>query len=99
MQGATRGIGQSMALALARAGADIVLIQRSMENLTTRDEIRKLGRKAEIVVADLADGSAIKGAVKQITQDMGLYLDILVNCGGIQRRYALLSRSCWSTTR
>jgi len=89
--GATRGIGKNMALALAKAGADVLLIQRSEANTETRDEIRSLGRRSEIVVCDLADATAIKALTKKVTSPkseggMGETIDILINCGGIQRR-------------
>ncbi|KAI5242664.1 dihydrodipicolinate synthetase family protein [Aureobasidium subglaciale] len=84
--GATRGIGQSLAIALAEAGADIVLIQRDSSNVATKEQIEKLGRKAIIYEADLADNAQISGLIKRIVSD-GHDLSILVNCGGIQRRH------------
>jgi 2-deoxy-D-gluconate 3-dehydrogenase len=84
--GGTRGIGQSLAIALAEAGADIVLIQRDPENVATKAQIEKLGRKATIYEADLADHGQISGLIKRIVSD-GHDLSILVNCGGIQRRH------------
>ena len=85
--GATRGIGQALALALAEAGSDIVLIQRpGSKDTTTKTEIENLGRKASIFHADLASADEMKGLVKEIT-DSGHDIDILVNCGGIQRRH------------
>jgi len=89
--GATRGIGQSMALALARAGADMVLVQRNLSNQETFSKIKELGREAIIVECDLADKNQVGSLVKKVTSTteeggMGLTVDILVNCGGIQRR-------------
>lgn len=84
--GGTRGIGQSLAIALAEAGADIVLIQRDSENVATKELIEKLGRKATIYEADLSDQAQISGLIKRIVAD-GHDLSILVNCGGIQRRH------------
>jgi len=84
--GATRGIGQSLALALAEAGADIVLIQRDTSNTATKQKIETLGRKATIYTADLADRDQLRGIVKKVLDD-GHDIDTLVNCGGIQRRY------------
>jgi 2-deoxy-D-gluconate 3-dehydrogenase len=84
--GGTRGIGQSLAIALAEAGADIVLIQRDSGNIATKEQIEKLGRKATIYEADLADHGQISGLIKRIVSD-GHDLSILVNCGGIQRRH------------
>lgn len=88
--GATRGIGKNMAEALAKAGADVILIQRDDKNTATRDAIRALGRRSEIVVCDLADNAGIKAVKKKITgpkpDGLGETIDILINCGGIQRR-------------
>ena len=85
--GATRGIGQALALALGEAGSDVVLIQRpGSKDTTTKQEIEKLARRATIYYADLASADDIRGLVKRITDD-GHDIDILVNCGGIQRRH------------
>ncbi|PTU20706.1 hypothetical protein P175DRAFT_0501329 [Aspergillus ochraceoroseus IBT 24754] len=84
--GGTRGIGQAMAIALAEAGADIVLIQRDESNTSTRDQIIHLGRKAYIHAAELSDREAIKGIIPALTSQ-GVKPDILLNCAGIQRRH------------
>ncbi|RMY73703.1 hypothetical protein D0863_03698 [Hortaea werneckii] len=84
--GATRGIGQALAIALAETGADVVLIQRDFSNQATKQEIEKLGRKASIYQADLADREQLHDLVKRVLAD-GHDIDILVNCGGIQRRH------------
>ncbi|KAI5304769.1 hypothetical protein KEM56_005957, partial [Ascosphaera pollenicola] len=85
--GGTRGIGAGMALGLAEAGADIVLVQRSESNTATRDAIRALGRRADIYVAELSDRQAVKKIIPEITKDETRNFQILVNCAGIQRRY------------
>ncbi|KUL85599.1 hypothetical protein ZTR_08018 [Talaromyces verruculosus] len=84
--GGTRGIGQAMALALAEAGADVVLVQRDESNTATRDEITKLGRKALIHIAELSDREAVKKIIPTLVQQ-GVQPDILLNCAGIQRRH------------
>ncbi|KAL1953506.1 hypothetical protein VTO42DRAFT_2759 [Malbranchea cinnamomea] len=85
--GGTRGIGKAMALALAEAGADIILVQRDETNSATRDEIiNTTGRKASIKVAELSDREAVKGLISSIVND-GEKIDILLNCAGIQRRH------------
>ncbi|KAI0017569.1 2-deoxy-D-gluconate 3-dehydrogenase [Xylariomycetidae sp. FL0641] len=84
--GGTRGIGQSMALALAGAGADIILIQRDEKNLETKKKIEELGRKAFVYTADLASQPAVESLAKKILDD-GHDVDILVTCAGIQRRH------------
>jgi len=74
--GATRGIGQSLALALAEAGADVVLIQRDSKSTATKEAIEQLGRKATIVEADLADPGQLRGLVKRVVSE-GHDLDIV----------------------
>ncbi|KAK4984552.1 hypothetical protein LTR50_006516 [Elasticomyces elasticus] len=84
--GGTRGIGQAMAVALAEAGADILLVQRDQSNTSTKSLIESLGRKAQIYTADLSSQSSISSLVPTILKD-GHRIDILLNCGGIQRRH------------
>ena len=85
VDGTTRGIGKSMAIALAETGSDMILIQRDESNTSTRDEIRGLGRAATIYTADLAHRDHIRGLVRKVLDD-GYDISILINCGGIQRR-------------
>ncbi|KAI4612730.1 uncharacterized protein J4E87_010130 [Alternaria ethzedia] len=84
--GGTRGIGQSMALALAEAGADILLVQRDTSNQTTKQAIESLGRKATIYTADLSSKSSITALIPTILADFPR-IHILLNCGGIQKRH------------
>ncbi|KAK6436772.1 hypothetical protein LTR95_007036 [Oleoguttula sp. CCFEE 5521] len=84
--GGTRGIGQAMAIALAEAGADVLLVQRDESNTETLSAIKALGRKSQIYVADLSSQASITALVPQITSD-GHQIDILLNCGGIQKRH------------
>ncbi|KAK4547919.1 hypothetical protein LTR36_010638 [Oleoguttula mirabilis] len=84
--GGTRGIGQAMAVALAEAGADVLLVQRDESNQNTKQAIEKLGRKAQIYTADLASNDSMKALVPKIVKD-GHQIHILINCGGIQRRH------------
>ncbi|OKL64726.1 hypothetical protein UA08_01075 [Talaromyces atroroseus] len=85
--GGTRGIGQAMAIALAEAGADVVLVQRDESNTATRDEIvNKIGRKALIHVAELSDRESVKKIIPALVEQ-GVKPDILLNCAGIQRRH------------
>ena len=83
--GATRGIGRAMAIALAEAGSDIALLQRSKEFLGVKEEIERLGRKCFIVNCDLENASEVSEAISSVVAYFG-NLDILVNNAGIQRR-------------
>ncbi|KAL2020486.1 hypothetical protein VTK56DRAFT_8371 [Thermocarpiscus australiensis] len=84
--GGTRGIGKAVAIALAEAGADLLLVQRNEADTATRDAIRNLGRKATIYTADLGSADDVSKLVPRILAD-GHQIRILVNCAGIQRRH------------
>lgn len=88
--GGTRGIGQRMAVALASAGADVILVQRS-SSTETKDKVTALGRQATVVECDLSDDKQVKSLAKKVTgpkSEGGLeaIVDVVINCGGIQRR-------------
>ncbi|KIX01121.1 2-deoxy-D-gluconate 3-dehydrogenase [Rhinocladiella mackenziei CBS 650.93] len=85
--GGTRGIGAAMAMALAEAGADIILVQRETVNTTTKRAIESLGRKASIYAADLCSQDDVLSLTPRILAD-GHDPSILVTCAGIQRRHA-----------
>ncbi|MEM8814404.1 MAG: 2-dehydro-3-deoxy-D-gluconate 5-dehydrogenase KduD [Pseudomonadota bacterium] len=82
--GANTGLGQGIAVALAEAGADIVLAGRSSAD-DTQAAIEALGRTAVAVRADLADMSVVKRLIADSEAAAGP-LDILVNNAGIIRR-------------
>ncbi|KAF2460278.1 hypothetical protein BDY21DRAFT_315446 [Lineolata rhizophorae] len=84
--GGTRGIGQAMAVAMAEAGADVLLVQRDTSNTETKSLIEALNRKATIYAADLSSHDSITALTPTILAD-GHRIDILLNCGGIQRRH------------
>ena len=84
--GASRGLGQGMALGLARAGADVVAVASRAENAeTTVAEIEALGRKAWAVGCDQSSPQAIRDAVAQ-AEDASGGVDILINNAGTIRR-------------
>ena len=59
MTGAGRGLGQGVALGLAQAGADLVLVGRPDSQTDTEKLVRDLGREVEVVELDLADHAAV----------------------------------------
>lgn len=85
ISGATRGIGREMALALAEAGADVALLQRSVTQTEVKEEIERLDRKCVIIPCDMNDMEQVKAAVPAVVSEFGA-IDILVNNAGIQRR-------------
>ncbi|MDH2133115.1 2-dehydro-3-deoxy-D-gluconate 5-dehydrogenase KduD [Sphingobium yanoikuyae] len=82
--GANTGIGQAIALSLAAAGADIAAVGRTPAEETV-EKVRALGRKAEIVSADLSSIEPVQRVVDETIAKLG-GLDILINNAGIIRR-------------
>lgn len=77
--GGSRGIGRSIALGLAAAGADVSICARGADTLeATRAEIAALGHKAHAGSADLANADAIKAYVSSAADALG-GIDLLVN--------------------
>lgn len=82
--GANTGIGQAIALALAAAGADVACVGRTPAEDTVA-QARALGRKAEVIAADLSTIEPVGRVVAETVATLGR-LDILVNNAGIIRR-------------
>ena len=82
--GATRGLGQGIAIGLAEAGADIVCVGRS-DDSETREKIEALGRQYLNIRMSVSEENAPEEIVKQTVERFGK-LDILVNAAGITRR-------------
>jgi 7-alpha-hydroxysteroid dehydrogenase len=77
--GAGRGIGAATALALAEAGADVVISARTARDLDrVAEQVRELGRDAHVVPADLSDLDAVAGLAAAAQEAFGR-LDIVVN--------------------
>jgi 2-deoxy-D-gluconate 3-dehydrogenase len=86
--GASRGLGQAMALALADAGANVAAVDIGA-CAETQECIEKLGRKCSVFQADIAAPGAAQMLVEETTAAFGR-LDILVNNAGIIRRAPFL---------
>src|SRR6266478_5691572 len=85
--GASRGIGRAGALALARAGAQVLVHYGSSEKEADAvvAEIRKAGGRAEKVSADLRQADGPHALAKQVRAIVGDRLDILVANAGIAK--------------
>lgn len=80
--GASRGLGKSMALAIADAGADVIVTSRSLEPLEeVAESIKKLGRKSYPVQCDITDIKQIE-RLHQFAVDKLSRVDILINVAG-----------------
>jgi 3-oxoacyl-[acyl-carrier protein] reductase len=83
--GAGRGIGRAIALKFAAQGADIAAVDLKTEFVQeTVEEVRKLGRKAWAVSANVSEAASVEAAVEQILKEAGR-VDILVNNAGITK--------------
>jgi 2-deoxy-D-gluconate 3-dehydrogenase len=82
--GANTGIGQAIALALAGAGADIACVGRTAAQDSVA-QAHALGRRAEIVSADLSTIEPVNRIIDETVEKLGR-IDILVNNAGIIRR-------------
>src|SRR5260370_13051955 len=73
------GIGRSIAVEFAKAGADVVICSRKKENLEpVVEEIKKLGRRSFCEAVDVRQEDAVKALVERTAKEMG-HLDIMVN--------------------
>ncbi|MGE3804937.1 MAG: SDR family oxidoreductase [Gemmataceae bacterium] len=84
--GASRGLGQAMALGLAEAGADIACVSRSGDDAETRGRVEQVGRKFLGLKADLARPGERDGLVDKVVAHFG-QIDILVNNAGSGTRH------------
>ncbi len=82
--GSGRGIGRAIALALAKEGVDVAVncvVNRESAEESAR-EIKALGRRAMVVVANVANEAEVNEMVQRIVQEWGT-IDILVNNAGV----------------
>jgi 3-oxoacyl-[acyl-carrier protein] reductase len=96
--GASRGIGRSMALALASAGANVAVNYRQEQTAAAEvcAEIQRLGRRAMPLQADVSLSSDVDRMVSSVERDLGP-IDILVNNAGITqvKHFAELTEADW----
>jgi NAD(P)-dependent dehydrogenase (short-subunit alcohol dehydrogenase family) len=88
--GGSRGLGEAMALALARAGAQIALVARNRERLNlVRDNIVSCGGTGEMFVADVTQEAAVAKLAEAVKARFG-NPQILINSAGINLRKNLV---------
>jgi len=99
--GSASGIGRRMALALAQAGADLVLVDRDPTGLTeAAGEIAKLpGGRSATLTADLLDRNGLQDLAERAGEPFGAP-DILVNAAGVNLREPVeeVSWDSWDQT-
>lgn len=84
--GAGRGLGEAVALGLAKAGADVAIVDldiKAAQDVALKAE--NLGRKAIAIQANVCESNDVKEMVNSVINKFGT-IDILVNNAGIQRR-------------
>ena len=84
--GSSRGIGRAIAVALARAGAEVAINYktRAADAKDVENEIAGLGRRCTAVQADVSLSGGVERLVESVRRDLGP-IDILVNNAGIAR--------------
>jgi glucose 1-dehydrogenase len=88
--GGGTGIGKSMAIEFARAGADVAIASRKLEHLEpVAKEIEKLGKRTFALAVDVRQEDQVQGLVERTVKEFGR-LDIMVNNAGIETRTSVL---------
>ena len=81
--GAGRGLGAATAVALAEAGADVLISARTERQLDrVAEQIRATGRRALVVPADLSDLDAVAGLAQAAYDEFGRLDTVVNNVGG-----------------
>jgi len=88
--GATRGIGEAIAMEVAKNGSDVALLGRNADLLAkVKANVESLGRKAIALTVDVADKASVEQTFQKVMQEFGK-IDFLVNNAGITRDNLLL---------
>jgi NAD(P)-dependent dehydrogenase (short-subunit alcohol dehydrogenase family) len=97
--GASRGLGQSLSQALARAGADLAITSRHLADLqSTAEGLKVFARKALPLECDVRDSESVRRMVEGVFSEYGR-IDILVNNAGcnIRKRAVEVTWDDWNT--
>ena len=96
--GGSRGIGRAIALSLAEEGADVAINYVSSESAAAdvADQVRKMGRRAFLARADVADYPDTFRMAQDVLREFG-HLDILVNNAGINsdKTFVKMDHAAW----
>lgn len=99
--GASRGIGRSVAVALAKAGADVAINYRQMEKKarSTREQIVTQAKRALTVRADVSSSVEVTRMIRTVEDKLGP-IDILVNNAGMANPKGLedITEEDWDET-
>jgi NAD(P)-dependent dehydrogenase (short-subunit alcohol dehydrogenase family) len=93
VSGAGGGIGQGVALGLAKFGADVAIVDVDGDRAErTAESVRELGRTALSFPVNVMEADALRGAIEQTAEQLGR-LDVLVNNAGGVRAALFLEQS------
>jgi NAD(P)-dependent dehydrogenase (short-subunit alcohol dehydrogenase family) len=96
--GGSKGLGKTIALALAEAGADVAVVSRSLNECeaTAAEIASATGRQAMAFAADVSQGAEVERLFEETQEKFGS-IDILVNSAGINIRGSIdeLSEKDW----
>lgn len=82
--GGSKGLGRSIANALARAGAHVAITSRTRSDLDkAATDLRQYGREVLSIPSDVADEGSIRTMVQQVIERFG-QIDVLVNNAGVE---------------
>ena len=82
VSGASRGIGRSVAVCMAKAGADLILWGRDREALAqTQASVNEFGVKSTVAAFDVTDGAAVVEATAKSIQECGKIDAAVINAG------------------
>jgi len=98
--GSSRGIGRSIAVALAGAGHDLVIHCRSQRDQAeeTVQSVRALGREARVLQFDVSDRAACRAALESDIDAHGAYYGVVLNAGLTRdNAFPALSDSDWDS--
>ena len=81
--GASSGIGRAIALRCARAGADVAITYRKNQEGadSTAQEIQSIGRRVEVIRADISRGEEVEALVDRLKTAFGI-VDVWINNAG-----------------
>ncbi len=99
--GGSRGIGQTSAVVLSEAGAEVVVVGRDEKALAESVELLEAtGNPVHVVVGDLTSPEGARAAARESLTALGGTADILVNCAGVARIAPLtdLTQEEWDNT-
>lgn len=90
--GSSRGIGKAIAIAFAKAGADVVLNARSKVSPEVVSEVASYGTKVSVVLGDVSNFNDAKRMIDDVKTEFGK-IDVLVNNAGITKDNLLIRMS------